>query len=411
MLYPEDICRRLFEQEFSDAKGSRGRSNLIKRIAGERAFPVSYLLRAPTEKEIMSDISSYQRFIASWNEYPFQRFITRNNIHYQHGIPGDNVPVRCTLNSLDDLKLALGRAPAAEISRFISRITDISEIFNYGSYAVFAGLGSGLWELSEDEFCDLLVVLRQLEYGMGGGRLYLRALPLKGIDTKFIEKHDAIIWKVICLAGRDRNCTDLTNWLKVVAVPDGFVSVEILDDNLLDYYHGIRSFRIPHDQLRYCELPGDRLLVVENLQSGYMVPPLRGTVMVFSTGRNLDWADGEWLRRKKEIYYWGDLDYHGFLMLAEFRRNAGMNVTSVMMTMETVESHREQMVNVGNQPLLMDQEHLGYLTVQERETFEFIVSGCLKKGMKSSYVNRLEQEKLDADYVIRELGRYFDVLV
>lgn len=411
MLYPEDVNKRLLQQEFSDSKGCNGRKNLFRRIAGDRSFPISYPLKPPAEKAGMSDIPAFQRFIRSWNAYPFQHFVSRTDIHYHHGLPGNNVPVRFTLNSLDDLMLALGKYPAAEILRFITRLKETAGVFSFDSYAQFAELGSMLWDLPQQNFSDLITVLRQLEYGMGDGRLYLRALPFKGIDTKFVENHDKLIWKILTIAGKDHGCSDLMEWLRVVPLPNGFISVELLDPALLDYYHGIRSFRVPHDQLRLCELPGSRLLVVENLQSGYMMPPLRDTVMVFSTGRNLDWADGNWLKQKKEICYWGDLDFHGFLMLAEFRKRAGVKVKSMMMTREAVDAHRDQMVYVSERPVSMDHEYLQFLTQDETETLNYLMGGCQPDGVKSEFVNRLEQEKLDSDFVIRELGRFFEVLI
>ncbi len=411
MLYPEDVNRRLLEQEFSDSRGCNGRKNLIRRIAGDRPFPIAYSLKPPAEKAGMNDIPAFQRFIRSWKEYPFQQFVSRTDIHYHHGLPGNDIPIRFTLNSLEDLMLALGKSPAAEISRFISRLKEISRVFCFDSYARFAETGCMLWDLPQQNFSDLITVLGQLEHGMGKGRLYLRALPLKGIDTKFVENHEKLIWKILTVAGKNSGCRDLLEWLGVVPLPDGFVSVELLDPDLLDYYHGIRSFRLPHDQLRLCELPGSRLLVVENLQSGYMMPPLRDTVMVFSTGRNLDWADGNWLKQKKEICYWGDLDFHGFLMLAEFRKRAGVKVNSLMMTTETVDAHRDQMVYVSEQPVSMEQEYLQFLTPKEIETLNYLMGGCQSDGTKSESVNRLEQEKLDSDFVIRELGRYFEVLL
>ena len=74
-----------------------------------------------------------------------------------------------------------------------------------------------------------------------------------------------------------------------------------------------------------------------------MLPEIPDTVAVFGGGKNVSWADNDWICTKRKVAYWGDLDQSGFKILAQFRHKAGFQIPSLMMDPGTIEKHLERM--------------------------------------------------------------------
>ena len=154
---------------------------------------------------------------------------------------------------------------------------------------------------------------------------------------------------------------------------------------------GVSLLRLPTEVLKATPLPGVRILVVENEQSGYALPELPDTVAVFGGGRNLAWMDADWLQ-EKQIGYWGDLDSWGFLFLSEARQRQPQ-LTSVLMDRETLLLHRERMVE--------EPEPYSGLPENLTET-ECRLYLELRDGVHGN--TRLEQERISADHILEGLA-------
>lgn len=113
-----------------------------------------------------------------------------------------------------------------------------------------------------------------------------------------------------------------------------------------------------------------------------------------------------------QIFYWGDLDSWGFEMLCEFRENSQCSVTSLLMDKAVLErtSHTERMFHEDKST----EVKVEFLTSAEKETLAFL-QGLKNDGSNAELattsgpdtrLNRLEQEKLDEDIVIKALKAY-----
>ena len=110
-----------------------------------------------------------------------------------------------------------------------------------------------------------------------------------------------------------------------------------------------------------------------------MLPP------VISHLKNIDWLTA------MRIFYWGDLDVHGFHILHQMR-SYYPQTKSILMDRQTFDAFSFGIVP-GERSY---NKNASSLTSEEREMFEFLRSGNL----------RLEQEKIGqayADKVIREM--------
>ncbi len=82
-------------------------------------------------------------------------------------------------------------------------------------------------------------------------------------------------------------------------------------------------------------------LVVENLHTGIALPDIDGTVAFMRMGLPVDQLEAlGWLRGVRRHLYWGDLDAHGFAILARAGRRFPSTV-SVLMDEDMSLAHRK----------------------------------------------------------------------
>ncbi len=433
MLLPKDVEKKILKQEFEN------KNNLTQRLLGQRPYPIKINLQLPTEKKQAADFKSYQHFLEKWRDYPQQKFVKRIDKAYSF-MQSTNLPCEFVINNEDEFLEFLPPAYSKEIRTFVTRANALSLLFPNTQKEDFYFLLKRIIKFSSDDFEKILNVIPQLHENLGNGTLFIRALPLKGIDTKFLENSDnefiimatlkvaGIIKENLCNDLEEKNIDEITNldsvqetsslssistekditnneknleteindttlskFLNVREKPKGFINVMLLDPELYHYYHGLSMFKISQEELYLKDLPCDNILVVENEQSGYMLPTLRNTIAIFGCGKNLAWSKADWLKSKKKIFYWGDLDSHGFAMLANFRENVGSRVQSILMDRKTIELHLEGRVN---EPSSETSIKINQLTDDEQNALKFL---------QSSELNRLEQEKLEGEYVFHKL--------
>jgi hypothetical protein len=126
-------------------------------------------------------------------------------------------------------------------------------------------------------------------------------------------------------------------------------------------------------------------LIVENLNTGIALPDIDGTVAFMRLGLAVDQLEGiGWLRGAQQHLYWGDLDTHGFAILARARRRFP-NTVLVLMDEETLLAHRKLWVR---EPTPCRVESPEGLTVAELAVYE-----GLRVNRWGERV-RLEQERI-----------------
>jgi hypothetical protein len=158
-------------------------------------------------------------------------------------------------------------------------------------------------------------LLPQLTPGMGKG-FYLRALPVTGVDTKFIETHKLLIEELLnVLHGGAVTWTGgLLPWLDCMPRPAGWLMRSPLDKPARNALGCMPILKLPYMMLLTYEMPAEHILVVENIESGLALPPMENTIAVIGGGKNVAWMDAVWLK-EKHVGYWGDIDTWGLCFL------------------------------------------------------------------------------------------------
>jgi len=175
---------------------------------------------------------------------------------------------------------------------------------------------------------------------------YIRELDIPGVDSKFIE----------------RNKTLLRELLDIILPPEavvpeatamsghgferryGFrydeplIRFRILDAALQGPW-GVSDISIPLGQFLTLDPPCNRVVITENKVNGLTFPLLPKAMVIFGLGYGISsLREAGWLA-EKEIFYWGDIDTHGFSILSQLRGYFPQS-RSILMDRETLMEFR-----------------------------------------------------------------------
>ena len=250
-----------------------------------------------------------------------------------------------------------------------------------------------LADYADADFQRLADVLDWVDRNPASG-LYLRQLPIAGLDTKWVEsRRQALATLLTCLRDIDSNGGDFYTLCGLRRLPVQ-MRLRILDPALRALTRGLGDFIAPVDQIAALDLPASRVLVVENLQSGLALPDMPGTVAVIGLGYSVDLLGHiPWLRELESIY-WGDLDTHGFAILNRARMYLP-RLMSLMMDEKTMTRFSSLWsTEISQHP----GTGLGLLTDDEQAVFLALKDNRWGQNL------RLEQERIAWPYVCAALA-------
>ena len=214
--------------------------------------------------------------------------------------------------------------------------------------------------------------------------LYIRELPIQ-VHTKFIENNKGIIRELLDIIIAEHINIDEKQFESRfnLKYDETLVRFRILDEAVSQQlFGGIDDISIPISEFQNIALPIHTVYIVENKMNMLTFPAQSNGIVVFGKGFGVDiMKNVEWLKTKK-IYYWGDLDAHGFQILSEIRTHFEQ-VESFMMDRNTFDAFYE-----GDKGTETNVEKDLCLTSEESEMFKYLKENNL----------RLEQEKIPFEY-------------
>lgn len=225
---------------------------------------------------------------------------------------------------------------------------------------------------------------------------YARELPIN-VHTKFIEEHRGILQELLeyIIPGhinREGNTFEKRFHLKS---PEPLIRIRRLDSNI-DKSIFIHSpdVAFPIDAFNHLESQCQFVVITENQMTFLTLPPMKNTIAILGGGFKAEiLKEAVWLK-SKTIIYWGDIDMHGFLILA-LVRGYFPGVISIMMDRETFLRFRDRCgQGAGSQE--QDEKELK-LTPQELNLYHLVREGN----------HRLEQEHLPQEYIAAQFYKLF----
>ena len=385
-LLPADVRELVLKREWHNT------SSIKARLLNKKPFPIRIGLKPPGGQSAVEDIEHFQTFIRQWRSFPSQQFIEWETRNYRT-LSEQMLPKFFILKNIQELIEFIG---VEAVKRSQIWKTNMSPLL--GTYPdTYPALVRHLQTIESMRPSDarlLPALIEQLTPGMGSDK-YLRALPLMGVDTKFLENYQALISDILDTVHDNAvaNAGGLHEWLDCHTTPKGWLTIRPLCENVQAKLGGFPILQLSGDVLKEQGLPANHILVVENIESGLGLPLLPDTIAVFGGGKNVAWMEAPWLKNKR-VAYWGDIDTWGLSILSDVRSKLPA-VEALMMDQETLDHHQDRMVgerkSVENIP--------EFLTDSETRVFL-----RLKNAIKNN--SRLEQERLSPDYIQSKLKNW-----
>lgn len=234
-----------------------------------------------------------------------------------------------------------------------------------------------------EDWSGILAVLKWFSLNPRCG-LYMRQLDIPGIDTKFIEQRKGFLTELLNIIlpeeTIDHNAPSFEQRFGLRVKPVQ-VRMRLLDQ--ANYIQGLSDLTIPVEQLTLLKPAVTRAFITENEINGLCFPSTGSSLVIFGLGYGVDVLRAVTWLIEKEIYYWGDLDTHGFAMLDQVRSFLPQTC-SMLMEESTLFKHRD-LWSVEDKPFL---GQLTRLTPDEHRLLHSLQSNTWGKGV------RLEQERV-----------------
>lgn len=354
-------------------------------------FPLRLVLKGPSS----ADMSARFDVVRAWVRDLQMREKSEVGKGYRlewrtvrHRVIGSNsLPDAAWVDTLDDALRLIGKT--REAARFATMLgeTDTRIPLLLGWLARYPLKALAL----ANDWSRLLDVATWLQAHPRPG-IYLRQLDLPGLHTKFVEGHRAVLAELFDLvlpeSAVDQSMTGASRFLPRYGFREKPLRVRF---RFLDATQNLliagKDQDIAVTQAAFAQInpAASRVFITENEVNFLAFPALADSMVVFGAGYGFDMlAQAQWLH-DKTLYYWGDIDTHGFAILDQLRSHLP-HAISFLMDEASLLAHSEHWTDEPA-PTLRD---LPRLTPQERAVYDAI----RWKRLRDDYSVRLEQERI-----------------
>lgn len=349
-------------------------------LEGGGDWPLEVSLGVPTEADFTADISAVRHWVDAWANWRGAGELRQEPRKYLR-LGSQTLPSSVVLPGPDEVAAWCGqerrwRRAAQRHADLVSRWPQFQERRGLARYF------DVLADYAEADYARLLTALAwMLDHPASG--LYVRQLPLEGVDTKWLEKRRGLIVDLLGLLRGGEVETDFYAACGLARTPHR-VRMRVLCPALRAQVGGLKDIEAPVEELAALQLAPQVLLMVENQETGVALPDMTGVVAFMRLGAAVATLGTiPWLQACPAVY-WGDIDTHGLAILARARQVLPLT-RSVMMDVATLERYAALTVQ---EPVQYPDAELAELTADEREVFDGLRSG--RWGAKV----RLEQERI-----------------
>lgn len=366
-------------------------------LKDEPLFPLSFSLAHPGPEDLSNRFEDARRWIQELEAGAraakgFGYEIVRTEINNRR-IGRNILPTSVSFTSEEDALRLIGKVGDAARFRSLAALTlqDFPGLEEWLAAKPMKLLDhAGRWE-------RLLSVLDWLRRHPRP-EIYIRQMDLRGVDTKFIESCEGILTELSQAMASGTAAGPEPDGRKTFETRFGFrsrpdrVRFRILDTRM--HIQGLSDLTAPVVEVAGLSLPVKRVFITENDINGLAFPLLEESLVFFGLGYGVEILSAiPWLHGV-EIFYWGDIDTHGFAILDRLR-SAFPDCRSILMDRETLMAHQEFWVEEPSPARAM----LTRLTGMENELYEDLVSDRIRKNL------RLEQERVGFHWVEKALGK------
>ncbi len=216
--------------------------------------------------------------------------------------------------------------------------------------------------------------------------LYSREIPLE-VSTKFMERNQPLLISLIdeILPDERINKTEDNLMLRYGLKRDSAFRFRVITDPASKELNPFCDIAVLPEELACWKPSSSHILIIENKLSFLKFPRKNDLVKIWGSGKSVSLLKpSKWLQNKK-VYYWGDMDPHGFEILSMLREFLPRCI-SICMDVDTYQRYANFAVSPGS---YTEKDSLN-LEGKEMKAYRFLVA----RGNKGC----LEQERIPVDY-------------
>lgn len=383
----------------ADVKAQLGRrwdrGDLLRSlVAGSELFPLRLTLKGPSSAELSDRFERVREWAVALAAMPRVRIEWREVRHRVQG--AQRLPAEAWVDSLESAVALLGKR--REVDRFVEML----ELTRRTAPELIAWIARRPLQLVAfaDRWPALLAVV--------GWRkdhpdrvLYPRQVDVAGVHTKFIEEHRAVLGELLehalpasCVGGGERSTRHFYERFGFLQKPTQ-IRFRVLDERI-ELLPGVRcpDVTLDRDSFAALRLAAERVFITENETNFLAFPGLDNAIVIFGAGYGWErLGKARWLEHRA-LYYWGDIDTHGFVILDRLREHFP-GVTSFLMDRETLDAHQ---AHWGRESEPTRQE-LPRLTPAEQALYRDLRDNRIRDDL------RLEQERVGFGWLSAALSR------
>lgn len=308
-------------------------------LCEDATFPKRLVLKVPNSNDLAHAFTEVRAWRDSLSAVKHLRFVLRE---VNHRVTGANAyPAEAWVDRPEDAVAILGKA--AEWSTFQAILASTRQRQpNLLPWLKRKPLVALQYAQEWERLLDLTDWMR----AHPRPDCYLRQVDLPGIHTKFIEAHRGLLAELFDLLlpaqAVDASATGSTGFCARYGFrnkPDR-IRLRVLDAAA----DPLRSNSLPDLALDVASLAAlairpKQLFITENEINFLAFPPVPDAWILFGAGYGFSaWSKVEWLHQCR-LFYWGDIDTHGFAVLDAFRKHFPA-VQSFLMNRQTLMAHR-----------------------------------------------------------------------
>lgn len=370
----------------------------------ESLFPLRLKFKSPNSKDLSNEFDTVRAWIAELQKLDKYRIVYQTQ---RHRVIGENsIPCEAWVDTFDAAIALLNKRQ--QVMDFTQLINDTRQrapqlIRWIKQYSLKALDTATSWTRLID-----FVLWREQH---PRPEIYLRQVSLPGIDSKFIEQHRLILAQLLDLTLPASQINNDAIGVKQFAQRYGFASkpqrvrfrlldpeLALLPGNDHDISISANDFQAlfkNHDSIHTTTQMGliKQVFITENEINFLAFPPQKNSLVIFGSGYGFEALAQVGRLSQIDLFYWGDIDTHGFAILDQLRSKFP-HVKSFLMDEQTLMDHR----------LFWGQESKPeYRVLQRLIANEQVLYQSLQANTHQTHL-RLEQERIHFNYLVDALS-------
>lgn len=343
----------------------------------EHVFPLRVAIKKPTKDYILNNWQSVKTTVADYQKLSFVQWQQRET-----PVGKQELPNCLVFNSVFELADWLQKK--AELKLYSSLAKKITQahpnLLNWClKYPEKILKNQQNWQ-------KLLTVIKWL-LKHPTANCYLREISLADIDSKFIEQHKTLLNELTNVLLPDLTSKNFEGKFNLKTKPETLRLRFLGQQNIL----GLQDIKAPLNEWQKIELFDlgiEKIFITENEINFLAFPKLKNALVIFGDGYGFaNWSSWQSLTNLP-IYYWGDLDSHGFAILNQLRKQFPQ-VKSMLMDEGTLLRYS----NFWVEEQTPTKAALTELSDQEQVVYQMLSQYNYPKNI------RLEQERVDLKMV------------